>query len=129
MANWNGVRDFIKGKYTVAKDDGDYLAMVFNTTDGRDQLVSVKKIQTGQGEVWVQISSPVGYIPIKYMDDALELLDNKMCGGLVKIGDKHFVRHCMPVADLSTEELDDPLHIVINVADELEKKFVGGDEN
>jgi len=126
MASWDDVKSFVKSKFKV-DDKGDYFSTVFDTGNSRSQMVIMSKFTTNSGDVWVQISSPVGVIPQNKLDAALAMLDDKVCGGLVKIGDKHVVRHCMPIADLSQEELMYPLGFVTATADDLEAAFVGGD--
>jgi len=128
MATWDDVKGFIRSKYKLKEDEGDFFSLVFDFSDSRSQLVFIQKFTIKNGSVcWAQISSPVGIIPQNNINKALEMLNDKVCGGLVKIGEKHFVRHCMPIADLAAEELTDPLGFVTASADELEKAFVGGD--
>jgi hypothetical protein len=130
MATWTEVEGFIRNNYKLEKDEGDFFQMLFELDNDRSQIVFVQKFTTGgSGNVWIQISSPVGVIKQSDLNKALEVLNDKVCGGLVKIGEKHFVRHCLPIEDLSSAEFDTPLRIVISVADDLEKQFVGGDEH
>jgi hypothetical protein len=55
-------------------------------------------------------------------------LSDKVCGGLVKFGDRYWVRHSMPIGDTSHDELIFPIDVVSAVADTLEETFVGGDD-
>jgi len=126
MASWDDVKSFVKSKFKI-EDQGDLIRTVFDTGNSRSQLVFMQKFTSNNGDVWVQISSPVGVIPQNKMEAALTMLNDKVCGGLVKIGDKHFVRHCMPIADLSQEELLYPFGFVTTTADDLEAAFIGGD--
>jgi hypothetical protein len=128
MASWEQVKNFIRGNYKVQNDEGDLFRMVFDLGNDRTQLVFVQKIINKNNSIWVQISSPVGIIKQEKINKALEMLNDKPCGGLVKIGDKHFIRHCMPIDDMSLDEFSVPLNFITNAADELEQKFVGGDE-
>ncbi|GBU26766.1 hypothetical protein R84B8_00278 [Treponema sp. R8-4-B8] len=128
MASWDQVKNFIRSNYKVQNDEGDFFKMVFDLSNDRTQMVFVQKVQTKQNGIWIQISSPVGIIGQEKMNKALETLNDKVCGGLVKIGDKHFVRHCMPIDDMSLDEFAVPLTFITSSADDLEKKFVGGDE-
>jgi len=129
MATWENVKEFVRDKYRLQEDEGDFFSMVFDMGDDRSQIVFIQKFETGNSGVWAQISSPVGVIPQDKMDAALTMLNDKICGGLVKIGNRHFVRHCLPIADLSVEEFTDPLFFTTSSADDLEKVFVGGDKN
>jgi hypothetical protein len=75
-----------------------------------------------------RVNRYVGEISLDSLNDALENLDDALCGGLVKIGEKHFVRHNLQLDDLSVEEFTVPLMVVTNKADELESRYVGGDK-
>jgi len=127
MATWVEVKEFIKSNYKVQKEEDGMVVLVQEFTDGRSQLVYVFR-KEHNGVIWADISSPVGTISAGDLNSALESLDNATCGGLVKIGDFHAVRHCMPIADLSSDELNGPLKLVAGAADTLEEKFVGGDK-
>jgi hypothetical protein len=129
MATWEQLKTFVKSNYKMQKEEADYFNMVFDLGDNRSQLVNVTKAQTKQGDVWVQIYSPVGVIRQDKLNNALEDIDSVVCGGLVKVGDKHFVRHGMLIEDMSAEEFNVPLLLITAVADSLEEKYVGGDKN
>ncbi len=129
MASWVDVKGFIRNNYKLQDDEGDCFKIVFNLGSSRSQVVFIQKIKTRAGDIWIQISSPVGIIEQENIDDALEYLNENICGGMVKIGHRHFVRHCLPIEDLSSDEFDVPLRVVTMAADELEQKFVGGDRN
>jgi len=126
LATWEDVKAYIRNKYKLQDDKDDFFSMVFDLSGDRTQIVFIKKA-SADGRVWVEINSPVGVIPQNKLDAALTMLDDKICGGLVKIGQKHFVRHSAPIDDLSAEELSVPLAAVTATADDLEKEFVGGD--
>jgi hypothetical protein len=129
MATWEQVKDFAKKNFKMQNEEADYFNMVFDLGDNRTQLVNVTKNQTKSGGIWVQIYSPVGIIKQDKINNALEDVDDAICGGLVKTGDKHFVRHCMLIADMSADEFAVPLVFVTALADALEEKYVGGDNN
>jgi hypothetical protein len=76
---------------------------------------------------WADITSPVGTLSAGDINVALEVLANVTCGGIVKIGDSYAVRHCIPIADLSNDEIIGPMTIVAETADLLEEKLVGAD--
>jgi len=126
MANWNEVKGFLKSNYTVQKEEENLVVLLQEFSDGRSQLIYVIKTDR-KGEIWAEISSPVGTLKAGDINTALEMLTNATCGGLVKVGDYHAVRHCMPIADLSNEEIDGPIKLVAGAADTLEEKFIGGD--
>jgi len=126
MASWNDVKSFLKSNYKVQKEEDNLVVLLQEFTDGRSQMIYIIK-KEHKGVVWADISSPVGTLKTSDINSALEVLDTATCGGLVKVGDFHAVRHCMPIADLSNEEIDGPIKLVAGAADTLEERFIGGD--
>lgn len=129
MATWAEVKRTIRQNFKVADESQDVLKLIFETNDDRTQVVFIEKTQNADGELWVQISSPIGVIDTSEIDDALEIVGEKLCGGLTKENGTHYVRHSMLAGDLSYDELIRPLNIVCKTADILEEKFIGSDEN
>jgi len=129
MATWGQVKDFVRSLYPLQKEEEDFFNLVFDLGNNRTQLVNVFKSQSKKGDIWIQICSPVGIIKQDKINNALEDVSEAVCGGLIKINEKHFVRHCMPIDDLSKEEFILPLVYVTSMADDLEEKYVGGDEH
>jgi hypothetical protein len=97
--------------------------------NNRTQLVFIQKIKSQNGAIWLQISSPIGLIEDDEINDALEMLNDKICGGMVKIGERHFIRECLPIDDLSPEQFVSIMEIVFGIADEMEEHFTGTDDN
>ena len=128
MVTWEEVKDFIRSNYKLQSDEGDFFSLVFELDNDRSQLVIIRKDQTPNGDIWIQMASPVGIIEQDKLNDALEMLDGMICGGLIKSGEKYFVRHCMPIGDISPEEFATPLYFISGIADDLEQRFIGGDE-
>jgi hypothetical protein len=128
MVNWDTLKDFIKKNYQAKNDDGKSINIEQAFESGRTQLVNVSKHEIDD-KVWVHILSRVGTIAADKLNEALELLYKQRIGGLVQVNGKHFVRHCIPIDDLSTEEFDKPMRHVAAVADALEEKYIGTDRN
>jgi hypothetical protein len=127
MASWDDVKGFLKSNFNVTKDDGGTVTIEQKFSDGRSQLLFVRRL-TASDVVWADIASPVGTIEPGKMDAALAFLEEKSpCGGLVKIGQYHSVRHSVPIADLSGEEIAFPLRALAAAADTLEEHLIGGD--
>ncbi|MCS5699337.1 hypothetical protein NZK32_09830 [Cyanobium sp. FGCU-52] len=130
MATWRDLQAFIRSNYKISEDTDDFFIILFELGNLRSQLAFIQLVKGNSGATeWVQISSPVGDIPLENINDALERLDDKLCGGLVKIGTRHFVRHNLQLDDLSIDEFVVPLKVVVSSADELEGAFIGGDDN
>jgi hypothetical protein len=125
MATWNDVKGHIKNKFSV-NDEGGFISFLVEYKSGRSQAVLIG-MRDVDGEEWIHIYSPVGNISANKLPAVLEAMDVSDAGGLVKLSDTYYVRHCAPVADMSAEELEGPLYMVAAIADVLENKFVGGD--
>ena len=136
MKTWNEVIKFIRSNCEVSDSyyegqnaEKDWLKIIVNCQDRRSQMVFVNKLdesyKTGS---WIQIASPCGIINNNDLNSVLEYLGNEFCGGLVKIGNHHFVRDTMPIDDLSPKEFDAPFQYVASYADIIERKWVGGDK-
>jgi len=129
MASWADVQAFIEKAYSVKKKDGDLWTGTINYDDGRSQVVGFQKKVTQSGKIWLTIDSPVGEIASKdALDRAHEFLFNGACGGLVKADKVYFIRHGMPIDDISADEIESPVATLCAVADLLEEKLVGGDK-
>jgi len=129
MASWADVQAFIEKGYSVKKKDGDLWTGTINYDDGRSQVVGFQKKVTQSGKIWLTIDSPVGEIASKdALDRAHEFLFNGACGGLVKADKVYFIRHGMPIDDISADEIESPVATLCAVADLLEEKLVGGDK-
>jgi len=125
MASWNDVVGLLKSKYDHKETEhGIILLQKFN--DGREQTILVFPKDV-KGNIWADITSPVGVIKPEDLNAALEFTANCYCGGLVKFEELYAVRHCMPISDLSVDEIMGPLLVVASVADSLEAKFLGVD--
>jgi len=129
MATWKQIKDFIRSNFNLQEDEGDFFQMTFNLENDRTQLAFVQKIKSQNEAIWMQISSPIGLIEDDEINYALEMLNEKMCGGMVKIGEKHFIRECLPIDDLSPEQFVAVMEILVGVADEMEERLIGGDDN
>ena len=133
MTTWEDIKTYISGKFGRPKEHNNqytkerFLEIRIKLTDGRSQTVLVGDVPR-LGKTWIQILSPVGTIPKHRLDEALELAYKQKCGGLVKIGDLHYIRHSTPIQDLNEEEFSLPFEFVAHSADTLEKEFMGVDK-
>lgn len=127
--NWDDVKKYIRENYKISDDDDDILTLVFEMDNARSQIVFIERVLTVDGDTWIQISSPIGIINPAAIEKALLLLNEKVCGGLIKVEDKYYVRYAVPIENLSIEEINKPMNVVMRAADEIEERFVGGDDN
>ncbi|ULQ58649.1 hypothetical protein K7I13_08750 [Brucepastera parasyntrophica] len=129
MAEWNEVKDYLKTNFDLQKDDDDFLKIAVELGEDWYQPVFIQKTTAQSGDVWVQIVSPVGAIDENDLNKALEMLNTRICGGLIKIGKKHYIRHSMLINSLSPEYIGTITHIVSDVADEMEGEFIDDEDN
>ena len=132
MATWEEIKNHIIKKYPVfdAHNDGCYFYTERWTDDDRILEAAISKtmkIKDGVSDIWIEIESPVGEMGYFEVECACEYLASDcVCGGLVKKrGDEYFVRHTMPIKNMSLGALDKCWSIIINAADEIKKRYLG----
>jgi len=129
MASWNEMKTLINKEYTVSRDDGNSITMVFDVGDGRSQLVLVSLAKNADtGEEWLQISSPIGKAEELNLKRAAEMACSYLCGGIVVEADHALMLHSAPLANLDTNEFKRPLSVVLGGADAIEKELLGVDK-
>ena len=74
------------------------------------------------------VSSCVGLIDDSEIDEVLEMVGEYAFGGLVKTDDKHFVRYSLLLETASELSLLRPINTIAQLADEIEEKYIGGDQ-
>ena len=129
MATWKQIKDFIRNSFELQEDKGDFFKLILYSRNDRSQRLFIEKRETQSGAIWMQIASPIGIIEDYEINDALEMLYDKICGGMVKIGKKHYIRECLPIDDLLPEQFVVIMKKVASIADKMEERFVGGDNN
>lgn len=127
MATWQDLVSFVRANYKIAEEKADSLALDFGMDDGRFQRAMVFLTSQGDGTQWVQVESGIGTIDQLPLRPLLDEVGGKICGGLATIGTLVTFRHAVPLANLDAEEFQRPLAMVTVTADELERKFAGGD--
>lgn len=127
MATWHSVREYISDNYKVADDKGTLMRLDFALADGRTHGVFLSSIGNDTVGEWCAVEAPVGRIADIDLPAALEEIEGRLCGGLSRVDEWLVVRDTFPIADLSIEELELPLHVVMGVADDLEQTLLGVD--
>ena len=129
MATWKQVRDYLFANYKCEyNNDGDFIKLIFDAGNDRTQVVIVDRLKNQAGTSWVQVSSPVGEVEGADIFDLLEELSSTVCGGAIKIGDDIWIRNVILLDSIDNDLLDSALARIASIADDLEEKFVGGDE-
>ena len=125
MANWNALRNYIQSRYTIAQDDLDVLHLVFETSTGRTQKVLVSKIEDSG---WAMISTAVCQEGDIDPRQALVRNFGMIIGSLALVEDGPVVfKHTFPLADLDPQEFEQPLQMVVEYGDRLERELTVGD--
>lgn len=121
MASQQEAIKFIKSNYNTEELGEGTLKLVFDLGDGRSQLVIATVNESN-----VQFSSPFAKVDDVTAKIALEA-NSEFSLGMQIIGDFYMVKHVAPLADLDASEINDAFEMIANIADELEKKLLGGD--
>ncbi len=93
MAKWSEIKKEINSNYTVADETSGLIKLIFEFPYGRSQLVFIEKVNNDDGVIWVQVSSPVGMLDSDDFEAALEILGERLCGGLIKGDETYVVRN------------------------------------
>jgi hypothetical protein len=129
MATWSELVDFVRSNYTIADEKPGFIKLVFETGGLRSQLVFISQHALKDGEEeWAIIESPFAEVGSVDLQRALEEIGGMVCGGVAVTAGFTTVRHSVPLQNLDINEFVRPLILVTITADELEKKFVGGDK-
>ncbi len=125
---WADVKRLLRKAYKVAEEDDKILAFNFDLENGRSQRVFVELAQTEDGEQWIKISSCVGLIDLSEINEVLKMLDGYCWGGLTVNGEKHYISHSLLLSTASETTLISPIATLAQMADEIEEKYIGGDQ-
>ncbi|WP_395245179.1 hypothetical protein ACGGZK_05095 [Agromyces sp. MMS24-K17] len=127
MTTWSDAKRYIHSNYRAEDVDDNLIKLVFETTNLRSQIVFVAHDSTGNGTEWIRVNSPIGNVEQIDLKSAAVRLSDKIVGGLVIYGDLVFVTNGVPLENLDTNELVEPMLRVLSIADELEAEFLGTD--
>ena len=127
MATWQQVKELIQSKYPTRVIDENFLRVELRITETRSQILGIRKTTSQSNAEWVQVCSPIGLIPTEKLNDALKKVNEIVFGGLVMMHDKHFLRECIPLSEISSEGLITVINVIVGFADEIEEEFLGVD--
>lgn len=121
MATQQQAIDFMKSKYQV-EDLGEGLyKMTFTLSEGRSQVILATF-----NDNWIMFSSKFASTDDMTPKQALEKSSDWICG-IQMIGEAYYIRNVVSLKDLDESDFVENLELVMNVADIIEEKFVGGD--
>jgi len=128
MAIWKAVKEYMKRNFN-AEIEEKFITVDLPTSHKRSQQVIMALIEEENGERWIQFLSPIGANYQFEIDKILNYAGVFTCGGVVSLNGRLYLKHSTPIDDLSEDELVKPLTKLAYYADELEMKFIGGDEH
>ena len=126
MATWQQVKSYIYSNYTVSNDDGVTLTLLFETEAGRSQMIMVGYVDAGNFSS-VVFSSPVAEWSQVSADRVLRATEG-VGVGVRSIGNYIVAHHAQLAASIDEAEIDLPLVLIVNQADQLEKSLGLGDQ-
>lgn len=129
MTIWTEVINYVRLRYEVLEETGDWLRFRLDTGDGRSQQVTVHFVPDLDGAPWAEISSPVGWADKIDLRQLLELAGTSTIGGAAVAGGVALIKHTVPLTSLHMqEEFERPLRSVVARADEFERELAKTDE-
>lgn len=128
MATWASVKQYLVSNYTCHEFGDDGLKLIFDLDGGRDQVIIVQWAGSDSGKAaWVDFHSPIGEFGQVDLAEAVRRTGSFVVGGLSSLGDIVTIRASMPLANLDRNEIDDPLNLLVLIADRIEKELTGKD--
>jgi hypothetical protein len=128
MASWNSVKAYLEQKYRVDQLDDQTLKLVFSLTGGRSQVILVAAAgPEGTEPTWLDFHSPIGGTLEVDLRAAVRSTIDFVCGGISMLGDTVTLRTTVPLENLDANEIEDPLHTLLGIADTLERRLTGAD--
>jgi hypothetical protein len=126
---WTDVINYVRLRYEVLEEKGDWLRFRLDTEDGRTQQVTVHFLPDVDGAAWAEISSPVGWADKIDLRRLLELAGTSTVGGAAVTDGVALIKHTVPLTSLHIqEEFERPLLSVVARADAFERELAKTDE-
>ncbi len=127
MATFLEVKNYIKSNFQIQSEEDTFLTMVFNTGNGRSQLVLVMGVE-GAGEMSsVRFFSPFARVDQISPAQFANLAEGTVFG-LAQMADLYGVVHNAFLENLDESEITTPLMAVTSSADAFEKSLGLGDD-
>ncbi|RTL66516.1 MAG: hypothetical protein EKK42_16825 [Pseudonocardiaceae bacterium] len=129
MASWDDLVSYVRVRYEIMRQHDQELWFNLPTTGERTQLVVVRQVVGDDGHTWAQISSPICRVAEVDLAELLSLAGASVVGGVASVDGVAVFRHSVPLGDANLGSFDRPFRHVADVADDLEEKLTGRDEN
>jgi hypothetical protein len=107
----------------------DILKLTFDVGGGRSQVLFVTWSGPSAEEArFLDLHSPIGRVEQLDLHAAVRRTSQFVIGGLSMLGEVVTLRHCAPLENLDRNEIDEPMHRLLGIADELEAELTGRDD-
>jgi hypothetical protein len=125
VGTWAGVVDH----FGVGEEAPGQIDVSFTTNEGRSQLVQVFRREVPPFGEWAAVVSAFSQArPDTVANSVASLFDITPIGGVVQMGEYLFIRHVLPLEDVTSNQLEWAVRLVAVGADELERKLTGQDQ-
>jgi hypothetical protein len=129
VTSWIEVINYVRLRYEVLEETGDWLRFRLGTSGERTQQVTLHHLPDLDGAEWVEISSPVGRADEVDLRRFLELAGAPEVGAAAVVDGLALLRHMVPLEDMSVrEEFERPLTLLVARADAMEHELTSGDD-
>ncbi len=126
MPTWAEIKAHVREKYTLQEDDEKHFKLVWEYRNNRFQMITVSHFEA-VGKEWVDFASAACRRDQMPPEVALERNFGFALGALCLDGDVYVVRYSALLESMDLDELEIPLHVVAQTADELEQEFAETD--
>lgn len=125
MTSWADLKSHIHAKYKVQNDAGEGVVMIFDTAQGRSQVVVVRSLgNTG----WACVMTKVADEHQVDLRDLLVRNNNMTVGSFALAPDGSvMLTHSFPLENLDANEFEEPLERIVTNGDRIELELTGDD--
>ena len=129
MTIWTDVINYVRVRYEVLEDRGEWLRFRLDTAGGRSQQVTVHHLPDADGAEWAEISSAVGWADKIDLRRLLDLAGSSTVGGAAVVDGVALIKHTVPLLSMQIQdEFERPLRAVAAKADAFERELSQSDE-
>ncbi len=126
MATWGEIQNHIRGKYRLAVEEPNMLALDFECDDGRAQRILISSFEA-MGKNWILFRSRVCELSRLDPEEALRR-NASFAVGFLALSENHYeIIYTAQLNTLDIDELELPLHSLSDTADQLERELTGTD--
>ncbi len=126
MATWQQVKNYIYANYQVTSDDGNLIMLQFQTGNGRSHRIHLAHIDAERYSS-VMFLSPVAAWTQVSADRALRATE-QIPVALRSTGEYIVASHSQLLSTIDEAEIDLPMLMLVNQADQLEQLLGLGDQ-